>query len=84
MVGDMCTFEMKQEDELGTAFIRKPTKFMTNSQCIANKLEQRCPGNHRHIQLINGRAKAAEVYPEGLVKQILQGLWDQCERMAGG
>ena len=77
VVGDICTFEMKQQDELGTAFIRKPTKFMTNSQCIANRLSQRCPGNHRRIQLINGRAKAAEVYPDKLCKAILSGLMEQ-------
>ena len=79
VTGDMCTLEMMQEDALGKAYIRKPTKFMTNSECIARHLAQRCPGNHRHIQLINGRAKAAEVYPDKLCKAIVKGLVEQME-----
>ena len=31
----------------------------------------------RHITLVNGRAKAAEVYPDKLCKQIVMGLVDQ-------
>ena len=69
----MCAYGMMLDNEM----VYKPTTFMTNSQCIANGLEQRCPGNHRHIQLINGRAKAAEVYPDKLCKAILMGLMEQ-------
>ena len=32
---------------------------------------------HRHITLVNGRAKAAEVYPDKLCEQIVIGLIDQ-------
>merc|ERR1712026_586625 len=53
VIGDMCTFHMKQEDEEGMGFIKKPTKFMTNAEFIARQLAKRCPGNHRHIQLIS-------------------------------
>ena len=42
---------------------------------------------HRHITLVNGRAKAAEVYPDKLCKEIVKGLVEQMEadeRVAGG
>ena len=83
VIGDMCTFHMMQDDHGGTGYIRKPTKFMTNAICIARQLAQRCPGNHRHIQLVGGRAKAAEVYPDELCKAISRGLVEQMSRDGG-
>ena len=53
---------------------------MANSECIARQLAQGCPGNHRHIQLINGRATAADVYPDKLCKAIVKGLLEQMEK----
>ena len=35
---------------------------------------------HRHVQLINGRAKKAEVYPEGLIRSILKGVRREMEK----
>ena len=46
---------------------------------IANKLAKVCQGNHRHIQLIGGRAKKAEIYPPKLCKAIIEGLVEQME-----
>ena len=40
--GDMCTWDMKQEDEQGEGVIRKRTGFMTNSQELAKGLEKKC------------------------------------------
>ena len=42
---------------------------------IAKQLDKRCDGSYRHIALINGRAKRAEVYPgklrmHGLVNKM--------------
>ncbi len=34
-------------------------------------------GQHRHIALIGGRAKAGEVFPEELCKEIVKGLNEQ-------
>ena len=58
---------------------RKRTKFMTNSPCIAEELSKRCKGHHVHQELINGRAKAAAVYPEPLCKAICIGLMRELE-----
>jgi len=79
VIGDMWCFSMSQDDELGEALIRKPTGFMTNAEMIATRLARRCDGGHRHIHLVNGRAKKAEVYPEDLCKEIIRGLRDQME-----
>ena len=76
----MCKWEMTQEDGAGVGFIRKETKWLTNSAFIAKTLEGVCRNEladgewHRHIQLIGGRAKAAQVYPIKLVHAILRGL----------
>eukprot|EP00973_Karenia_brevis_P068755 9559104-Karenia_brevis.AAC.1 len=57
---------------------------MTNSPAVANQLAKRCsnkvPGpKHRHVCLINGRAKKAQVYPPELCKAICKGIKDQKE-----
>ena len=52
---------------------------MTNARCIANRLERKRTGMHRHVVLLNGKAKAAEVYPEELCKEIVKGLIEQME-----
>ena len=75
--GDMCQFGMVSEDEDGIGHIRKPTKFMTNSECLAAQLEKKCVQDHRHIPLWGKRAKAAEIYPRGLCEAILRGLRNQ-------
>ena len=50
---------------------------MTNAREIANSLAKPCTGDHRHVVLITGRAKRAEIYPNELCKEILIGLRDQ-------
>ena len=34
---------------------------------------------HRHVQLINGKAQAAQIYPPGLCKAVCKGLIKQLE-----
>ena len=81
VVGNMCMFDMMQEDSEGVARIRKATGFMTNPLCIAERLEVKCDGMHRHIRY--GRAKAAEIYPDKLCREIVMGLVEQVERDEG-
>lgn len=64
VVGHMCMLDMKQKDQQGEGLIRKETGFMTNAP---------------HIVLINGGAKAAEVYPDQLCRQIVMGVIEQME-----
>ena len=64
----------------GTQLVKKPTAFMTNAEEIGWELNKRCQGGHRHVQLVNGRAKRAEVYPDELCYCILKGLMKQMKR----
>eukprot|EP00973_Karenia_brevis_P013456 1827317-Karenia_brevis.AAC.1 len=61
----MCRFGMTSKDEFGEGLVYKPTGFATNSPRIAEMLNRRCtnhdgPAKHRHVTLMNGRAKAAQ------------------------
>ena len=56
------------------------TGFMSNSEYVLNRLSRRCDRSHRHIALVGGRAKRAEVYPEQLCREILIGLLDQMKQ----
>ena len=71
MEADQCQFGLRVRAE--EALNKKPTRFMVNSEAIANKLRRRCNGEHPHQPLTNGRAKAAEEYPPALCKAIVQG-----------
>jgi hypothetical protein len=77
VTGNMCMFGMKQEAEGSSGLVKKDTKFMTNAIMIAERLNRVCDKTHKHIQLIGGRAKKAQVYPEELCAQMLRGLLDQ-------
>ena len=74
VVGDMCRFGMTSRDASGEGLVMKPTGYMTNSPFIGEELGIRCTKDHRHIHLIGGRARAAEVYPAELCIAILKGL----------
>lgn len=69
---------------MGEAPARKATGLLINSPCIAMELQRRCPNRrghmqHRHVILMGGRTKDAQVYPEGLCRAICQGLINQME-----
>ena len=64
---DQCMYGLKTWDSEGRLVpAKKRTKFMTNSEGIARRLQRRCPGKHRHQQLVSGRAQSAARYPENL------------------
>ena len=52
----------------------KPTMFMTHSREKYKTLARKCtPGQHRHVLRVEGRARAAAIYPRGLCSAILKG-----------
>ena len=57
--------------------VKKPTKFMTNAEEVANEPSKRCQGGHSHEPLLSGKAKAAEKYPKELCEAICRGLVKQ-------
>ncbi len=70
----MCASGVTSVDEFGEGHVYKPTSMISNSFTIAAKVERRCSGGHRHVHLVNGRAKAAAIYPRHLCDCILDGL----------
>ena len=78
--GDMCAFGMYQDTEEGEKLVMKPTGFMTNAEELGKELNVQCDGNHKHVTLVNGRAKKAQVYPDELCFKIITGLLRQMKR----
>ena len=78
--GGMCRLGMSSEDALGSAPVKQPTGWMTNSLRISDAMEKRCSGGHRHVQLTDGRANACQIYPVNLSLQILRGFRKQLQQ----
>ena len=77
VTADQCMFGLKTEGHSKNSVMpaKKPTKFMTNSWCIAKELDRRCDGSHVHQALLGGsRASSAAIYPEELCKAMCRGL----------
>ena len=74
---DLCMYGMQTTDAPWYIPAQKPTRFMTNSQCLARTLSKTCDKKHRHAHLVDGRAHFAEVYPPQLCEAMLRGIRDQ-------
>ena len=74
LILDQCMYGLTSQDREGVAPARKSTRILTNV-CGAEKfLRTRCDRGHRHVELVNNRAKAAQVYPEPLCMNFLRSL----------
>ena len=74
---DQCMYGLRTwgaNRQIKDKHARKRTKFMTNSEHLANELNKRCKGEHAHQELVDGRAKEAAKYPEPLCQAICTGL----------
>ena len=72
---DQCMFGLVTWDQCGEqAPAQKPTKFLTNSCEVAQRLSVRCDGCHGHVRLLGGRAGPAQEYPAKLCDSILEGI----------
>ena len=69
--------------------MRKPTGWMSNSECILRALSKRCtqtdgscsrPKGGQHVQCSSAIARRAAVYPFAICKGILQGILDQLQQ----
>ena len=47
---------------------------MSSSAEILERLCKTCNGNHRHVHLVSGRAKAAQVYPRLFCSKLCEGI----------
>ena len=76
----MCRFGMeshvdKVSGEKGP--VMKPIGFLTNSWCVADELNRQCKRDHKHVQLVGGRAAQASIYPRLLCEAICSGVSQQ-------
>ena len=71
---NMCAFGMKARDEQGVGLVSKPTRIMTSAHEVAKRVNRKCCGGHRHVHLVSGRARAAQVYPRELCERICEGI----------
>ena len=69
-----CQFGLKSTDSLGEGLVKKPTRVITNMASIAGMLDRQCTGDHRHVHLVSGKAKAAAEYTEDFCKAIVDGI----------
>lgn len=74
VTSDLCQFGLVTDGPNGPVAAKKPTRWLTNSPCLADRLDRKCDGAHIHQTLLNGRAKGAQVYPPGLCAAIVEGF----------
>jgi hypothetical protein len=75
----ICAFGMTSADEHGEAPVKKGTRLMSSSGEILKRVDRKCSNGsggtpHRHVHLIQGRTKAAQVYPRDLADSICEGI----------
>ena len=49
---------MQSSNELESGKVKKPTGFLTNSSLLADCLNHKCLGGHRHVQLVGPELRA--------------------------
>ena len=80
VIGDMCVWRLAPKHGARGEFIRKRTAWLTSSEELAKTLQEKCPGTHRHVELIGGgQTAAAARYPPKLVEAILRSIKRQLE-----
>ena len=83
---DQCEVGQMSQDRWGRAPAKKPTRFLSNAWHLIDVLNIRCRNNlreeadkHRHVQLVGGRARRTQEYPEELCEKIVEGIQRQIE-----
>ena len=71
---NMCSFGMTAKDEQGVGLVAKPTRIMSSSPEVLKRINRPCCGGHRHVHLISGKAKAAQVYPRQFCTAMCAGI----------
>ena len=72
---DQCMLGLKTSDNQRHDIpAMKPTRFSTNGMHLAEFLAARCSGDHAHGELLDGKAKAAGIYPRELCRRLCEGI----------
>ena len=68
IISDQCEYGLLTPDANGLPTpAKKPTRWMSSSPFMLQRLSKRCSGDHVHQHLVGGRAKAAEDYSMAFV-----------------
>ena len=68
----MCAFGM---NVTGNGLNLKPTRWLTDMEEVAQRLNRRCDGTHEHEALEGGnKTRLAQVYPPELCRQLAKGI----------
>ena len=75
----MCAFGMTAQDEQCKGLVQKATRVMSSSDKIIKQVGLQCfnrggGAHHRHVHLIQGRAKYAQVYPRMFGERLCEGI----------
>ena len=65
-VAQSCRYSMRASDHMGAGRVKKPNGFVTNSVFLKEHLLSNRIEGHRHIQLVGGKARACQAYPDKL------------------
>ena len=89
VVGDQCRYGLTSTENGRVGPAKESTRFMTNSPCGIAQLTKRCQNTkqhqvHRHVALINGRPRVAQVYPLALCRAICRGIRKQIKADSKG
>ena len=73
----MCAYGMTSTEDIGDGLVKKPSRMISLSPVVRRRIEARCSNEigghqHRHVRLVQGRAKAAQVYPRELGMKICE------------
>ena len=85
VVFDFCMLGMKSTDEHGEAPAMKKTAIVTNSKKLVEVLKKyQCDHSHRHVMLLNGRAKACQEYPDEFCELVCKTVMEEKNQEAYG
>ena len=59
--------------------VKKPTRWLSNSYRMLDRLSKRCSHEHDHQTLMSGRTRRAAFYPRQLVLELLRGMADEAD-----
>ena len=73
-IADLCAYGLTTTNKKGKKVpARKKTKFLSSSREVLKKLDKRCDGKHEHGHFVDGKARAAALYPPELCRAIILG-----------
>ena len=75
VVADQCMYGLAVRARNGrNSAVKKPTRFLTNAECVVDELQRKCSGDHMHQQPVGGKAELGDAYTPELRRAICRGV----------